>query len=220
VRWLAPFLLLLTALALSAQAGYTIVQQVEGPGTTSDVTIRIEGNKMRSEVAEPLSVIVDGETGESIFLQHKNHTFSRVTAEQARRMGERLVEAQTDHDPGTLLPTGEKKMIGSYTGELYIWTIGAMKMRLWISRDFPDGPAVQAQLDRLQQFGVNSVGAKLMPPSASLPGLRLRTEMELPGQKLVYTILSVKEEPIEAAYFTIPPGYHETPFALPAKPPK
>jgi hypothetical protein len=207
-------------LAVSARAGYTIVQQIDGNGSISDVTIRIDGIRMRSDIAEPLSVIVNGETGESIFLQHNHHTFSRVSAEQARRMGERLVEAQTDHDPGTLTTTSEKKMIGSYTGELYIWTIGAMKMRLWISRDFPDGPAVQAQLDRLQQFGVASVGAKLMPPAGSLPGLRLRTEMELQGQKLAYTILSVKEEPIEAAAFTIPPGYRETPFALPAKPPK
>ena len=209
------FLLLATTLA---RAGYTIVQQIDGNGTSSQVTVQLEGNKMRSELSPALSVIVDGDTGDSIFLKHDDKTFSRVTPEQARKLWQRMTDAQMKSEPGTLLATGEKKMIGSYAADLYTWNIGAMRMRLWTTPDFPNGPTVQAQLDRMQELGVNGAVASYMPPKGQIPGLRLRTEIDLKGQKVAYTILSVKEEPVEAAHFTIPSGYRETPFAIAAKP--
>lgn len=216
MRALALTIFLLATAA--AQAGLTILQQVEGPGSTGQITIRLDGNKMRSDVAPSLSVIVDGDSGDSIFLNHDQRTFSRVTPEQARKLWQQMTNAQMKAAPGTLVATGEKKMIGSYNADLYTWNIGAMKMRLWTTQEFPNGPAIQAQLDRMQELGVNGVGATLMPAKGQVPGLRLRTEMEIQGQKLAYTILSVKEEPVEAAHFTTPSGYRETPFAVSAKP--
>jgi hypothetical protein len=203
---------------LEARADLTIVQQTEGAGASGEMLIRIRGNKMRSDLTARLTMILDGDTGETFFLHHADQTFSRVTAEEAKHMGERFGEAQSGSEAGKLFATGEKKMIGSHLAELYLWTIGAMKMRLWIAHDFPNGQAVQAQLDRLQRVGLASATANLMPPAGSVPGLRLRTEIELKGQKLAYTILSVKEEPLDAAQFSIPPEYRETPFAFPAKP--
>ncbi len=217
MRWrgLVTALLLLPVLG---RADFTILQQVEGGGTTAGMQIRLQGAKMRTDLSPGTSMIIDGDSGETIFLQHRAQTFSRVSAEEARAMAERVGGAKEESAPGELVATGDKKMIGTHLAELYSWTIGAMKMRLWISPDFPNGRAVQQQFDRLQQSGLAAATAHLMPPPASLPGLRLRTEMELKGQKVTYTILSVKEEPLAPSHFAIPPGYRETPFAFPAKP--
>lgn len=214
------FLAVFFAIITVGHAGYTLIEQIDGNDSTTQATVQLEGNKMRSDLGSTLSVIVDGDTGDSIFLHHEDRTFSRVTPEQARKLWQRMNDAQLKSDPGTLLATGEKKMIGSFNADLYTWTIGAMKMRLWTTQEFPNGPALQAQLDRMQELGVNGAVATYMPPKGKVPGLRLRTELELKGQRVAYTILSVKEEPVEAAHFTIPIGYRETPFAVAAKPPE
>jgi hypothetical protein len=199
-------------------AGLRVVQQIESAGSTSEVTILVDGVKMRSDLTPEISVIMDGESGETIYLRHPQQTFSRVSPEEAKRLADRVQDARGEAPQGTLVPAGEKKMIGNYQAELYTWSIGAMKMRLWISPDFPNAQAVQAQLDRLQQRGIAAASAQMMPPAGSLPaGLRLRTEIELNGQKVSYTILSAKEETLDPASFAIPTAYRETPFALPAR---
>lgn len=198
-----------------------MLQLIEGSGTSSQVAILIRDLKMRSDVSAGLSIIMDGETGETVYLRHPEQTYSRVSAEEAKRLADRVQDAQGESTPGILLATGEKKMIGKYAAELYTWTIGAMKMRLWISRDFPNALAVQAQFDRVQQRGLAGAAVQMLPPTAKLPpGLRLRTEVEIGGQKVNYTILSATEETLDPSSFAIPNTYRETPFALPAKVPE
>src|ERR1700736_3942245 len=49
-----------------ARADLTIVQKVEGPGQSGDVTIKIKGEKERIDAASQPTRIIDGKTGEML----------------------------------------------------------------------------------------------------------------------------------------------------------
>ena len=102
--------------------------------------------------------------------------------------------------------------------EIYLWNVGTIKMRFWIARDFPNATAIQAQLDSLQNSGLSAIAASMMPKAADLPGVRLRTEFNLPGHKVTYTISSIKEQAVEAGTFDVPKDFTEVLVPLPGAP--
>ena len=105
-------------------------------------------------------------------------------------------------------------MISGHLAEHFIWTIGGLRLHLWIARDFPNADALNALLDQLQNSGPAAATAALMPTRGALPGTRLRTEIEAEGRHISYTILSVQEVPDDETPFQLPSGYKEVPFAV------
>lgn len=212
MRALPLLLFNLLALLVSAGADTVIRQEVESAGGKGEMTVLIKGGKVRSNLAEPVSLIFDSATGDTVYLQHRPRTWHRVTKEQNRAMGEKLRQ-ELSATPGQLEATGQKATLLGYPAEQFRWTIGAFRLNLWVAKSFPGAAALRKLLDGAQTL-------PLMPATDVLPGLFLRTEMDVSGQKVAYTILSVTEQPVEAAQFEIPSDYKETPFgvALPPAP--
>lgn len=182
------------------------------------MTIKIKDGKSRADLAQPVSMITDAASGETLVLQNNRKTFSRIPAAQTKTLIEQFLKAQSGGEPPKLEATGKKETVSGHETEIYLWKVGAIKMRFWIARDFPHAAAIQAQLDSLQHSGLSAVAASIMPKAADLPGVRLRTEFELPGHKVTYTISSIKEEPVEAAVFEVPKDFTEVPVPLPGAP--
>jgi hypothetical protein len=210
-------LLLAFALALAsagARADLVIVQKVEGGGLEGEMTLKFKEKKVRADLATPISTIVDAESGETLVLQHRSKTFHRITADQTKGLVEQMLKAQSTGDAPKLTPTEEKKQIAGQPTQAFLWTVGKMKVRFWVAKDYPNGAAIQQQLDQMQNSGLSAVTASMMPKPEQMPGVRLRTEMELAGQKVNTTISSIKEEPVDAAVFDVPEGYKEVPMSV------
>ncbi len=214
----SSFLVLLVAalfgLALPVHADLTITQQVEGSGLAGEMIIRIKGGKTRADLPQNASILTDAETGDTLLLQHRSKSYTRIAAEQTKALAEQLQKAQAGAAPPKLQATGEKKEISGHQTVRYTWTAGAMTLHFWVAKDYPNGAAIQEQLDRLQNAGLASVAAGMMPKSSEMPGIRLRTEMQGQGQKVSYTIKTIKEDEVDPALFEVPKDYTEAPAPL------
>ena len=211
------FLLLLGTLCLAltvARADLVILQKVEGGGLEGEMTIKFQGKKVRADLALPISIIVDADSGESLMLQHRSKTFNRVSVADTKALAEQVLKAQGASQPPKLTPTGEKKELAGHQTEGFLWTVGQMKVRFWVAKDFPHGDAVQQQLNLLQNSGLGAVASSMMPSATDLPGVRLRTEFEIGDKKIASTILSIKEEPVDPSVFQVPADYKEVALPL------
>src|SRR3954453_15596719 len=95
----AAALLTFLCLASGVRADLVLGQRVEGGGMEGEMTVRIQGKKVRADIAPGISTIVDGNTGETIVLQHKTKIFNRITAEQTKALAEQLMTAQAGAAP-------------------------------------------------------------------------------------------------------------------------
>ncbi len=206
--------LVIFLLAPAARADLTITQQVEGSGQAGEMTIRVKGGQSRADLPQSVSLLTDAESGDTTLLQHSRKTYTRIPASQTRALAEQLQKAQADAAPPKLQATGEKKRISGHATEHYTWTAGAMTLHFWVARDYPNGASIQEQLDKLQNAGLASVAAGMMPKTSEMPGVRLRTEMNAPGQKVSYTISAINEGPVDPSIFEVPRDYSETPGPL------
>jgi hypothetical protein len=213
MRFAVALLLFFCLAAGVARADLVLVQRVEGGGMEGEMTIRIQGKKVRADIAPSISTIVDGDNGETIVLQHKTKIFNRISAEQTKALAEQLMVAQAGSTPPKLTLTNEKKEVAGHQTQGYVWVVGQMKMKFWVCTDFPNADAIQQQLNGLQTMGLAPIAAGLMPDPKQMPGLRLRTEFEMGGSKVATTIQTIKQEPVDPAIFEIPKGYREV--ALP-----
>jgi hypothetical protein len=209
----AAALLAFLCLAATGVADLVLVQRVEGGGMEGEMTVSIQGKKVRADIAPGISTIVDGDQGDTIVLQHKTKIFNRITAEQTKALADQLLVAQADAAPPKLMQTNEKKEIAGRQTQAYLWVVGKMKMKFWVCTDFPNADAIQQQLNALQSTGLGPIAASLMPDPKQMPGLRLRTEFEMGGSKTATTIQTIKQDPVDATIFEIPKGYREV--ALP-----
>ncbi len=199
----------LLVFAVAARADLVIVQKVEGGGQAGEQKMRIKGKQARADLTATLSMISDGATGEMITLVHSGKTFLKVSAEETKAMMQQLLAQRPAGEPVKLQPTEKKEKVGEYECEIFTVALGAMKITYWIAKDFPNYPAVLAQLDQFQSGAISAMGKGLLPEMKDFPGLPMKTEIELGGKKTVTTLVSVKEENVDPAIFKIPAGYQE-----------
>jgi len=216
---LTAFLLAVLGLGVDARADLVVTQEVEGGGLTGEMTVKIKGGHARADLAQPISLLIDADAGETIFLRHTSKTFTRMTAKESAEFAKRVQKERKSSAAPRLETTSERKEIAGRPTVLYVWTIGTIKMRFWVAANYPNADRIQRELDVFQRGGMAGVAADLMPKPELLPGVRLCTEVEFQGQKVIYTITSIREEPVPAETFEIPRGYKEGPGPDPARPP-
>jgi len=198
---------LLLAATMLARADLVIVQRVEGGGQAGEQTIKIKGDKSRTDLNPTVTMLTDGTTGEMVTLMHSGKTYLKVPQAQMKAMMEQLQKMKTGPEPARLQPTGKKEKIGDYDCEIFTVKLGSLTATYWIARDFPNFPSLLAQLDKFQTGTVSAMGKGILPDIKDLPGMPMKTEMDLGGKKVVTTILSAKEDNVDAAVFDIPKGY-------------
>jgi hypothetical protein len=217
---------------IHARADLIIVQKVEGMGQSGEMTLKIHGDNLRADVSPQISVIRDLKSGDSITLMHAQKTFMRISGAAAealrQRVAKQLPTPEDSPSPSAspkLLATGKKDKINSFDVEEYSAEAGAMKVHYWIAKNYPDWAAIQGEVVKISQKGLDQLMKGHAPSASDLPGMPLRTDAEVNGQKLITTIISTKAESINAAQFQVPPDYKEmaTPSfgdeaAAPAKP--
>jgi hypothetical protein len=195
--------------AASLRADLVIVQKVEGGGQTGEQTIKIKGDKARTDLNPTVSMITDGATGEMITLMHTARTYLKVSPEQTRTMLEQLQKYRTSPEPAKLQPTGKKEKIGDYDCDIFTAGLGALTATYWIAKDFPNYQSTLGQLDKFQSSTISAMGKGLLPDLKDFPGMTIKTEIDLSGKKIVTTLISAKEGNVDAKSFDIPSGYKE-----------
>ncbi|HSI12465.1 MAG TPA: DUF4412 domain-containing protein [Chthoniobacter sp.] len=186
-----------------------IVQKVEGGAQNADQTIKIKGDKARTDLTPAVSMITNGATGEMITIMHTGRQYLKVSAEQTKAMMEQLQKFRTSPEPAKLQPTGKKEKIGEYDCEIFTAGLGALTATYWVAKDFPNFPNVLAQLDKFQSSTISAMGKGLLPDIKDFPGMTMKTEIVLNGKKVTTTVVSVKEDNVDPKVFDIPAGYKE-----------
>lgn len=204
---------LIVALLCAAAVGradLVIVQKVEGSGQSGEQTIKIKGDKARTDMAQQISMITNGASGEVITLMHAQKTFLKVSAAQTKAMLEQMHKLKPDGEPPKLTPTGKKEKVGDYECEVFTTNLGGVGVTYWIAKDFPNYPSVLAQMEKLQAGSISAMGKGLMPELKDFPGMPIKTELDMGGKKITTILVSAKEQNVDAASFDIPKEYEET----------
>ena len=209
-------LLLPAALAFflaSARADFVIEQKVDGLGQQSgNIVMKIKDTKVRAEIAPQISYIMDGATGDTITLMHAQKGCMKVSAAQGKALMEQM--RKTEGAGGVRakpVATGQKEKVEQWDAEIFTWSGGSLTVRYWVARDFPNAAAIQAAMDKANAGGLGALSKSLLPPTSEFPGMVVKTEMKMKQKTIVSTIVSVKEEAVDAKEFEVPADYKELP---------
>jgi len=191
------------------RADLVIVQHVDGSGQSGDQTIKIKGDKARTDLAQQVSMITDGASGNIVTLMHAQKTFLKVPAVQTKAMMEQMRKLQPGAEPPKLTATGKTEKVGGYDCEIFTSNLGAVSVTYWITKDFPNYKAVLEQMEKLQAGSISAMGQGMLPALKDFPGMQIKTEMEIGGKKVSTLLVSAKEENVDPASFEIPKDYKE-----------
>ena len=206
----------LLAFPALSRADLVITQSVEGAMQTGQMTVKIKGDKTRADISPQMSSITDGATGDSIMIMHAQKSYMRMSAEKTKALREKMeaFQKQSGKAPAEetfsgLKATGKKQKIGEYNAEEYVCKVGNTEIHYWVAKDFPNWAKLQQQMLKNQEKSLSQLLKGKAVSLKDLPGMPVRTEMEFNGQKLSYTLVSVKEEEVSPADFEVPADYKE-----------
>ena len=195
--------------ALNARADLTIVQKVENKGQTSEITLKVKGDRVRMEVPPATTMIVEGKSGDMITLINAQKKFTRISGETSKAIAEMAAKygASTTEKP-KLVVTGKKTTINGYEAEEYAAETAKFKSSYWIASKFPGSAEILKQLQSVIPAAWNDL-AKGMLDYRDLPGLPLRTHVKLGDEEVTSTVVAIKQDPLSDADFSIPKDFQE-----------
>ena len=209
-----PLAALLLSLACS-RADLVLVQQVEGGGQSGKQTIRIKGGQSRADLADSMSLITDGASGDAFALRHADKTFVKISPAQGKALLEQFAKRRGNAPPPALKPAGKTEKVGDYDCDIFTCDLGGLTVTYWLAKNFPDYAVIQEQLAAVQS-GALALGTQgLLPDPKKFPGMTMKTEMDLGGKKVATTTVSVKQEAVDPYLFKVPGNYKETPLIEP-----
>jgi len=207
-----------------ARADVVIVQQVDGMAQTGQMTIMVNADKVRADVSPQMSTITNVATGDVTMLMHAQKAYIVMTAAASKAL-----LAGASAMPGTAAPgvdgtsaaplpplhppaphaTGRTDKINGYNAEEYTFTNGNLKATYWISKDVPNGKLVTDAMAKFQKGGLASIAAGIGPDVSVFPGVPVKTEVDLNGQKITTVLVSATEQVVDPAEYQVPAGYVE-----------
>ncbi|HKP93156.1 MAG TPA: DUF4412 domain-containing protein [Chthoniobacterales bacterium] len=197
------------SVGLPARADFTIVQKVEQKGNSTEMVIKLKGDKIRMEATADVTMILDGKTGDTITLMNKQKKFLRISGEKARAIAELATKyGGTTAEKPKLVATGRKMTINGYEAEEYLGETKLFKAKYWIAPGFPDSAAIMKQLQSVIPSAWNDL-AKGMMDYRDLPGFPLRTEVKMAEEEVTSTVSAVKRDALSDAEFVPPRDFQE-----------
>src|SRR6266404_8090798 len=194
---------------LSARADLTIVQSVEGTGQDGDVTVKIKGDKERIDAESQPSRIIDAKTGEMTDLINDEKSYVKITAAQIQAAAKAVnPDAPKKSGPSKLTPTGKKEKVNGYDTEEYVLQAPQFTASFWVATEYPDGANILKQMEG-PMSGAWKPSNMGMPDYSDFAGLPLKTVISVGDNKVVTTILAIKQDPVNASEFEIPKDYQE-----------
>ena len=214
-----PLIVLGLAVSLvAAHADLVLQQTVESAMINGTVTTQIKGDKIRVDMpATPqggMSTIMDLNSGDSVTLMHDQKAAMKVPGAQIKEMVEKMKKARasagTNAPPPQFVDTGKAEKVGSYNAEIYNWSSpDGANQTVWVTKDFPDYANIKVQMDKLNNSPIAQISKGTAPDVSTLPGMVVKTQMEMNGQKVTSTLVSAKEQSVDASIFQTPQGYQE-----------
>jgi hypothetical protein len=195
--------------SLTAQADFTIVQNVESKGASSEITIKLKGDRIRMEATPQMTMIVDGKTGDTITLMNAQKKFIRIPGETTKAIAEMAAKygGATVEKP-KFTATGKTRTINGFEAEEYVGETSTFKASYWIAPKFPDSAALLKQLQAVTPTAWSDL-AKGMLDYRDLPGFPLRTQVRKGEEELTCTVTAVRQDPLSDAEFAVPKDFQE-----------
>jgi Domain of unknown function (DUF4412) len=204
---------------VAARADFVIQQKMESAMQNGDMTMKIKGDKIRVDMAAgpmgSMSTILNLGVGDSITLLHSQKMAMKISAAQMQQMMQqeksRLNNGVTNAEPPKLQDTGKAETVGGYDAEIYTWTNNNNNSggTIWVAKKFPNYAEIKTQLDKLNKSPMGQMSKGLAPDTSALPGMVVKTKAEVQGQEITTTLISAREEPVDASVFEIPKDYEE-----------
>ena len=207
-----PFLLVATA-----SADLIVEMKIESPALNTNTTMKVKGDKMRADVnggpTGAMSTITDGKTGDMVTLIHAQKMAMKISAAQMKATMDQMKAQAGFKDGAAAAPkaTGQSEKIGDYDCDIYTWNDGNTSAKFWVAKNHPQAAALKAFSKQMRQA---IPGAQMGPDESSLPGPTIKSEVMSQGQKITSTLVSVKEQDVDAKEFEVPADYQS--MALPS----
>jgi Domain of unknown function (DUF4412) len=214
-------IVILFSLALSmmaAHAGLVLQQNIESATINGTITTQIKGDQIRVDIPTTpqgaMSTIMNLSSGDSITLLHKQKVAMKVPGTEIKEMVENMKKTRATAGTNAPVPaftdTGKTEKVGNYDTEIYTWSGGdGASQRVWVARNFPDYAQIKVQMDKLNNSPLAQLSKGTVPDVSTLPGMVVKTQMEMHGQKITSTLISATEKPVDASIFNIPKDYQE-----------
>ena len=216
----AAILLLLAS--LHARADFIIVENLTIAGQSQDLTMKFKGDKARMDMGSgQMSMIVDASTGDTITLIHGQKMFMKVSGDKLKAILEQSKKMMGQDAPDSAVApkpvdTGKSEKVGDYNTEIYTVEMKGKKFTFWMSKDFPNFAALQAQINKLQSLQ-EKLGQGKGPDTSKIDGVPVKTETVMNGKTITTLLVSEKETPVDDADLQVPAGYTE--MQMPQMPP-
>jgi hypothetical protein len=202
-------LMFVALFSLRAQADFTIVQKVEAKGQTTEMTLKLKGDRIRMEAAPQTTLIVDAKTGDTITLMNAQKKFIRISGDTTKAIAEMAAKygGATVEQP-KFTATGKIKTINGFEAEEYVAETSSFKASYWIAPKFPDAAAILKQLQAVTPTAWSDL-AKGVLDYRDLPGFPLKTHVKSAGEEVTSTVTAVKADPLSDAEFIVPKDFQE-----------
>jgi hypothetical protein len=201
------------ALASAARGDYLIKEQLETSGQTQQITLKIKDAKVRADLGEQNSAIIDSNTAETTLLLHAQKAFLKINPEQLKSQAEALKDLLGTKAGNSrnieLKPTGKKETINGFDTEEYTTERNGIQMSIFVAKQFPNYRKLVEALYQVQGGPAIDVLRSMSIPPDLYPGLPIRTTESIMGQKIVVLLDSAQETEVPDSEFAIPADYKE-----------
>ncbi len=199
------FAVLLFAATL-ARADWVLVQKIDTAGQENLVTTKIKGDQARVEMGDKMTVIVGAEG--MTMLMHAQKMMMKMDLATMKAAVEKAGKGAGDKPAAKPVATGQKEKVGDWDTEIYTWEGQMGKGRFWVAKDFPKFKEISAISDKLGKIVGGSMSG-LSPQASDFDGMVVKSEMSMMGKSVVSSLVSAKEENVEAKEFVPPTDYNE-----------
>lgn len=202
-----PIFLVLVLTAVATRAD--LVMELNFGSPKLKVSIKIKGDKIRYDISPDngygtTSRIADLKTGEDFNLEH---VAKRIIKNPSVTSNPTNAFAKSKWP--TFQDSGKTETINGYEAAIYDGTNSdGMTETLWVAKSFPNFNKIKTDLFKLDQLEI----AKWMPELSQLPGMPLKLALFLNGPNgktpMPLTLISAKEESVDASTYNAPTNFH------------
>ncbi len=207
-------LLCITSLFISTvfvHADLTIEQKMESAMMNGNMTMKIKGDNARMDMPSPVggnvTVIMNLKSGDMTTLMHAQKMAIKLNMNDAKKQAEAAQKA-AGIDPNKIEKpnaTGTKEKVGAWDTEIYEFTLGGTKGKIWVAKDFPDAQAIKEQMLKMSNAAAGGFDANKL----DVPGMTVKTEIKTPAGNMTTTLVKVSQDPVADGEFVLPEGYKE-----------
>ncbi len=203
------------------------VQQNGRPPLQMQVVIKVKGHKIRADMGDETSLIMDTVSGSTITLRHPQKTAMELSGEAAAQLMEKAEELHGTQIGKPRLESAGKgtETVAGRETRRYSAQAGAMRVTWWVAQKQEGSDPLALAFETLQKAPMVRLAGGLTGLPDDLPGVPVKTEMIAPDGRIVTsTVVSVKEDRLDAVDFAVPNGYRRlagpvfgSPTATPAR---